>query len=184
MAQQPPKVKSSTIVYNGFFNVKQDILERHDGCTGPYTSLIMPTPAAIILAQDEQGFWIINKEYRHPTGQIVLGCCGGRLEPGEDPVQGAQRELFEETGYWSDHIELLGECYQCPAITDQIIFYYFAAKAKPKGGQQLDPLEYIEPCLMSEQDLENALRSSIPVDASLFTALWLWKSRRASDLVK
>jgi hypothetical protein len=51
-----PKVKSSAIVYSGFFNVKQDILERVDGHTGAYTSLIMPVPAAIILAQDETAY--------------------------------------------------------------------------------------------------------------------------------
>lgn len=174
-----PKVKSSTVVYNGFFNVKQDILEKHDGQTGAYTSLVMPVPAAIVLAQSEQGLWILNKEYRHPTEEIVLGCCGGRLEKDEDPSIGAQRELFEETGYWSDDLMLLGKCYQCPAITDQVIFYYFAANAKPKGVQKLDPLEYIQTCLMTDQEIEQALLSPLAIDASLFTALWLWKTKYA-----
>jgi ADP-ribose pyrophosphatase len=173
-----PKVKSSAIVYSGFFEVKQDILERVDGHTGTYTSVMMPVPAAVILAQDENGLWILNKEYRHPTGQIILGCCGGRLEKGEAPHIGAQRELFEETGYWSDDIQLLGECYQCPAITDQIIYYYFANKAKNKGKQTLDPLEYIETCLMTDQEIQAALYANHPIDASLFTALWLWNNKK------
>ncbi len=172
-----PKIKSSAIVYSGFFDVKQDTLERVDGQTGTYTSLNMPVPATIVLAQDENGLWILNKEYRHPTGQIILGCCGGRLEPGEDPLIGAQRELFEETGYWSDDIRLMGQCYQCPAITDQIIYYFFAPNAQNKGKQALDPLEYIETCFMTDQELQEALKSEHPVDAALFTALCLWKMR-------
>ncbi len=178
MSKQP-KIKSSAIVYSGFFNVKQDILERTDGHTGTYTSLNMPVPATIVLAKDENGLWILNKEYRHPTGQIILGCCGGRLEENEDPLIAAQRELFEETGYWSDDIRLLGQCYQCPAITDQIIYYYFAANAKNKGKQTLDPLEYIEPCLMTDEEVQTALKSKHPIDAALFTALWLWKAEQS-----
>lgn len=173
---QKPSVKSSTIVYNGFFDVKKDVLEKHDGQTGTYTSLVMSTPATVVLAQTEEGLWILNQEYRHPTAQIVLGCCGGRLEKDEDPKTAAQRELFEETGYWSDDIRLLGQCYQCPAITNQLIFYYFAANAKLKGNQKLDPLECIQPCLMTDGDLHLALASSLPIDASLFTAMWLWKA--------
>ncbi len=176
-----PTVKSSSLVYSGFFDVKKDILEKHDGQTGAYTSLIVRAAAAIVLAQDENGLWILNQEYRHPTGQVILGCSGGRLEKDEDPIAGAQRELFEETGYWSDEIHLLGKCYQCPAITDQIIFYYFAANAKLKAAQKLDPLEYIQTRLMTDEEVELALHASTPVDASLFTAMWLWKSRLRRD---
>jgi ADP-ribose pyrophosphatase len=171
-----PKVKSSNIVYNGFFSVKEDVLERCDGHIGCYTSLAMSVDAAVVLAQDEHNRWILNREYRHPTGQVLLGCAGGRLEKGESAFLGAQRELFEETGYWSDTIHLLGECYQCPAITDQKILYYFAANAKKTGTQKLDPLECIETCLMSEEELQQAIRSNIPIDASLLTALWLWQA--------
>lgn len=177
-----PTVKSSAIVYSGFFDVKKDLLEKQGGQTGSYTSLIMPAPAAIVLAQDENGLWVLNQEYRHPTGQIILGCPGGRLESDEDPVAGAQRELFEETGYWSDEIYLIGKCYQCPAVTDQIIFYYFAPGAKLKGTQKLDPLEHIQTCLMTDKEVELALNSSMPIDASLFTAMWLWKSRQSIEI--
>ena len=171
-----PKVKSSNIVYNGFFDVKEDILERSDGKTGSYTSLLMSVDAAIVLAQDVEGRWILNREYRHPTKKIILGCSGGRLEKGENPLLAAQRELFEETGYWSDEIRSIGSCYQSPAISDQIIHYFFAPNAMKTGKQKLDPLEYIETCLMTQEELLRAMQENIPIDGSLFTALWLWKS--------
>ena len=59
---------------------------------------------------------------------------------------------------------------------DQVIFYCFAANAKLKGAQKLDPLEYIQTCLMTDKEVEEALKASLPIDASLFTALWLWKN--------
>lgn len=171
-----PTILSSSIVYNGFFNVKEDILERIDGGTGIYTSILMSVDAAVILAQDEQGRWILNKEYRHPIKQVVLGCSGGRLEKGEDPLIGAQRELYEETGYWADEIRPIGQAYQCPAISDQMILYFFAPHAKNKGKQNLDPFEYIETTLLTDEELHKELQKGTPIDGSLCTALWFWKS--------
>ncbi|MBS0625589.1 MAG: NUDIX hydrolase [Verrucomicrobia bacterium] len=172
-----PNVLSSKVVYKGFFKVIEDVLERNDGKTGIYTSVHLEVSAAIILAKDTEGRWILNREYRHPINNFILGCPGGRMEPGEDPFTGAQRELFEETGYWSDEIQLIGESYQCPAVTDQKISFFYAPNAKFKGNQHLDPLEYIETRLFTDEELQRTIHSGIPIDGSVCTALWLWKSR-------
>lgn len=166
------KIQSSSLIYKGFFDVRQDLLERSDGQTHPYTSLILPVDATAILAQTADGLWILNREYRHPIGKTILGCPGGRLEVGEDPLLGAQRELFEETGYWSDEISLTGVCYPFPGICNQKIYYFFAKNAVKKGPQKLDPFEVIETELKTDAELRQALRSGAPVDATICTALW------------
>lgn len=166
-----PKVQSSCFVYKGFFNVRQDLLERHDGLVHSYTSLIL-SHATAILAQTETGEWILNREYRHPIGEYILGCPGGRLEEGEDPLLGAQRELFEETGYWSDEIVLTGCCYPFPGICDQKIYYFWAKNAVKKGEQTLDPFEYIQTELKTDAALREEIRSGHQVDAILCTTLW------------
>ena len=167
-----PTVKSTRTIYKGFFEVREDLLERADGLTHPYTTLILNTHAAAIIAQDTEGRWILNREYRHATGEYILGCPGGRLEEGEDPILGGQRELLEETGYWSDEIELVGCCYPFPGLCDQKIYYLFAKNAVRKGPQNLDPFEFIDIELKSDAELRSEIRSRTNVDAVLCTALW------------
>ena len=174
--KQKPKIKSTHTIYKGFFSIREDVLERADGLTHSYTSLRLDTHAAAILAQDKEGRWILNREYRHPTGEFILGCPGGRLELNEDPIGGGQRELFEETGYWSDEIVLLGCCYPSPALCDQKIYYLWAKNSVKKGDQHLDPFEFIQTELKTDEQLHAEIRSGHHVDAVLLTALW-YKSK-------
>jgi ADP-ribose pyrophosphatase len=167
-----PKIQKSKLLYSGFFDLRQDLLERADGLTHQYTSIILATDAVAILAQDQNGLWILNREYRHPTGKVLLGPPGGRLEKGEDPIVGARRELFEETGYWADEIVLLGSSHPFPGICDQKIHYLWAKNAVKKADQSLDPFEFIEIELKTDEQLRREIRSGSNVDGNLCAALW------------
>jgi ADP-ribose pyrophosphatase len=167
-----PKVHSTKIVHYDFFDVRQDMVERNDGVLHPYSSLFLSTDATAIIAQDPEGRWILNREYRHPTGQFLLGCPGGRLEAGEDPIQGGQREFFEETGYWSDDIAIIGCCHPFPGICNQKIYFLWAKNAHLKGKQQLDPFEVIETELKTDAELRQEIQRGTNIDAILCTALW------------
>lgn len=167
-----PKIQKSQVIYSGFFDLREDLLERQDGRTHAYTSMILPTHAAAVLAQTREGLWILNREYRHPTGEILLGPPGGRLEKGEDPIAGGQRELFEETGYWSDEIELLGCCHPFPGLSDQKIYYLWAKNAVKKGEPKLEPFEFIDVELKTDEELRRELRTSSKIDGNLCIALW------------
>lgn len=101
-----------------------------------------------------------------------MGPPGGRLDPGEDPIVGARRELFEETGYWSDEIEIVGSAHPFPGICDQKIFYVWAKNAYPKSKQNLEPFEFIEVELKSDTELRAELKKGANIDGNLCIALW------------
>jgi len=169
----PPQVQESQIVYSGFFQVRQDLLRRSDGLMHPYTSVVLSTDAAAILGQDREGRWILNREYRHPIGAQILGCPGGRLEPGEDPIEGGLREFFEETGYWSDEIELLGVAYPFAGICNQKIYFLLAKNAYKKADPSLDPFEFIQTELLTEEQLRKQISDPHSlIDGILCSALW------------
>jgi ADP-ribose pyrophosphatase len=166
-----PKVKSTRIVHDSFFSLREDLLERSDGAMHPYLTLAC-TDAVAVLAQDEKGRLILNREYRHATGAILLGCPGGRIEEGEDPITGGKRELLEETGYWLDDGILIGCCHPFPSLCNQKIYFLFGKNAVKKGEQNLDPLECIEPVLLHDDELRCMIQKGTPVDGVLLTALW------------
>ncbi len=69
-------------------------------------------PAAVLVALVERSagthvvFTLRNPDLAHHAGQVSFP--GGRLESGEDVVQGAKREAFEEIGVEADALEPLG----------------------------------------------------------------------------
>jgi ADP-ribose pyrophosphatase len=167
-----PKIHSSEIIFDDFFKIRKDTIEERTGKLRPYTSLLLPGDAAIVLAQDSQNRYIVNYEYRHPARRFLLGCPGGLIDKGEDPIAGGRRELLEETGYFAEDIHLTGCAYPFPGICDQKIYYLFAKNAVKKNEPTLDPLEVIETRLMSENELIEAIRTWPNIDAILCTALW------------
>ena len=167
-----PSLCSSEIVYRGFFDIRKDRIMRQDGELFDYTCMVLPMNAAVVVAQTSDGLFIINREYRQPTGEWILGCPGGRLEKGEDPIKGGQRELFEETGYWSDEISILGCCYPLPSLLDQKIYFLHAKNAFLKSKQHLDPFEFIDIELKSQEQLQKEIRDGTNIDSIMCAALW------------
>src|SRR3989338_4049622 len=60
---------------------------------------------------------------RHRHGEAVWGLPKGHLEPSEDPLDTARREVAEETGWVGDVVQRLGE-----------IRYQFTAPATGRRG--------------------------------------------------
>ena len=75
-----PELKSRETVYRGYFDVHVDLLKLHHGPNLTYTSIDVKANAAAIIAKTKDGKFIINKEYRHPTGKWLLSCPGGRID--------------------------------------------------------------------------------------------------------
>src|SRR6185369_2972305 len=61
-----------------------------------------------IVALDEQGKLALVKQYRPAVQQITLELPGGHVDPGQEPLEAARNELWEETGYHAHKWELLG----------------------------------------------------------------------------
>jgi ADP-ribose pyrophosphatase len=173
-----PDVKNSELVYQGYFNVRQDLLQLPHGAKMSYTCLEIGVHAAAILAKTKEGKLIINKEYRHPTGKWLLSCPGGRIDPGESPLEAAKRELLEETGYGGGTFSILGNAYPFPAVTDQVIYYIYVENAVYVQPTHHEPFEMIHTELKTPDELIDEIKAGFPVDGVLCTALLLSNIKR------
>ena len=52
-----------------------------------------------IVATPTPGEVVLVRQYRHPVRSMLWEIPAGTAEPGEAPLEGAKRELREETGY-------------------------------------------------------------------------------------
>lgn len=170
------KSKNSEEIDYGLFTLQKELIETsQEGLH--YLSFHLPTDAVMMLAKDSSGQWILNKEYRHSIKSDLIGCPGGRLEKGENPIDGAIRELLEETGYLVTKATLLGSSYPFPGICSQKIYFVYGEDATYQKKQNLDPLESIETILLSEKKLKEKIDLGEKVDGILLTALWFYHQR-------
>ena len=90
----------------------------------------------IIIPIFEDGSLLMVEGYRHGAGENLLELPGGFIEENEEPSQAAKRELFEETKYNCDSLELMNWFYTWPGRTSQKN-YVFVAKGLKNNNDLL-----------------------------------------------
>jgi ADP-ribose pyrophosphatase len=109
------RLVSSEVVFEGrLFNVVHDTVIEPGGHQNE-RDIVSHNGSAVILAIDNEkknrkNPWVVmERQYRHAAGRFLWELPAGKIEPEEDPLAGAQRELAEETGYrakkWSELVQ-------------------------------------------------------------------------------
>ena len=95
-----------------------------------------------VLALDERNNVLTVTQYRYVFGKTLLELPAGKLDPGEDPVTGALRELKEETGAVPDIFLPLGRILPAPGCYGETL-HLFLARGLKMGDQCLDEDEFL-----------------------------------------
>lgn len=80
---------------------------------------------------------ILVKQYRHPTGDELWEIPAGKLAQGEDPLDCANRELVEETGF-SGKLSKAAEFYTTPGYSDEYFYLFLAIDLKETDQKPSD----------------------------------------------
>ena len=99
---------------------------------------------ANVIALTKENEVVLIRQYRHGVKEILWEIPGGAVEEGEDPAEGAKRELLEETGYTASEFIEVAKLYANPAIQSNNVYSYLALNAEKIDGQHLDDGEDIE----------------------------------------
>ena len=134
--------------------------------------------AVAILARRPDGKFVFVKQYRKAAEDALIEVIAGGLEPGEDPVDGAKRETAEETGYEVTSIKFLSTIICTPGYCEERIHLYFAALSESAHEQNQDPDENVHPLVLSEQEVEDGIRSGTIFDSKTLSAWLCWKIAR------
>lgn len=90
-----------------------------------------------VLPVTADGQVVLIRQFRFGTNQITLEVPGGMVEPGEDPLASARRELEEESGYTAGSFDLLSSLCPNPALQNNRLHSYVAWDAIPSRAGAL-----------------------------------------------
>lgn len=82
--------------------------------------------AAVILPIDAEGNLFLVQQWRRAAKRILYELPAGTLEPNEDPLICARRELREETGFDSQKITSIGGFYTAPGFCNEYLHLFLA----------------------------------------------------------
>ena len=184
-AQKPRKhiaesatVLSSKVVYKGSqFRVLHDKLIEPGGRTNE-RDVIRHNGSAVILALDnsksKRDPWVVmERQYRHAAGQFLWELPAGKIEVGEDVLDGAKRELAEETGYRARKWRPLVEYYASPGFLGESMKIFLAEGLEP-GQTSPDEDEQIELRLVKLSELLKKIEEGAILDGKTISAVLLY----------
>ena len=143
--------------------------------------LLLHPGAAVVLPVTRSGEVVFVEQWRVGCTCKLLELPAGTLEPGEDPLACARRELLEETGYGGGEWSLLLQVYPSPGVSTEKMYIYLAEgvekiqEPSPERGEHLTTRT-----IPKEQALQMALRGEI-LDAKTLLALLAYMARMEED---
>lgn len=112
--------------------------------------------AVAIVALTESGKIALVRQYRTALDRVTVEIPAGKLEPGEDPLDCAKRELKEETGFVAERIAYLTTIASSCGFSDELIHLYLATQLSFEGATP-DEDEFLNVDLVDVQELVDAV---------------------------
>ena len=88
--------------------------------------VVRHTGAVAIVALTDDGRICLVRQYRTALGRVTVEIPAGKLAPGEDPLECAERELLEETGMTAERMAFLTTIASSAGFCDELIHIYMA----------------------------------------------------------
>jgi 8-oxo-dGTP pyrophosphatase MutT (NUDIX family) len=143
-ATSPWRRRSRRVAYeNPWITVWHDEVTRPDGQLGIYGVVHYANLAVGVVPIDEQDRVVLVGQYRYTLGAYSWEIPEGGVPPDEDPLEGARRELREETGFEAAEWRELGRIHLSNSISDEAGIAYLATgltegPASPDGTEELE----------------------------------------------
>lgn len=143
--------------------------------------IVLHGGASAVAAVDDDGRLLCVRQYRLPAGAWLTEIPAGRLEPDEDPLTAAQRELEEETGFRARRWASLQRFFPAVGFCSEVLHLFVATGLERVGADKRpqDADEELEVLRLSPAEVL-ALE---PADAKTVIAALLVQSGAAARAV-
>jgi ADP-ribose pyrophosphatase len=166
------KVSGEEILKGRFLHAFRDVVKLPDGSQTTREYVIHPGAVMIIPMLDD-GRLVLERQFRYPVGEVMIEFPAGKIDPGEDRLACAKRELLEETGYSAIEWALAGVLHPVISYSTEFIEIWFA-RGLTLHQATLDEGEFLEVITATPMQVFDWCRDGSITDAkTLSGALWL-----------
>lgn len=159
-----PQVLSSQIVYEGkVFGIRRDEVIEPTGVRTTREMITHPG-SVVVLPVLPDGRVLLIRQYRYAARQFLWELVAGRMDPGETPIEGAARELREETGYRAKRYKIFLEFFPTPGFLEEKM-YLLLAEGLTHGEAEPEEDEKIVARAYTYKELDAMLRKKKLRDA-------------------
>jgi ADP-ribose pyrophosphatase len=170
------KIDGEIAYDGGFLKVHRDTVSLPDGKHTKREYIRHPGAVVIIPVLDD-GKILLERQYRYPNDRVFIELPAGKIDPGEDPLACAIRELEEETGYTASEWKFVSTIHNAIAYSDEHLDI-FLARGLTAGETKLDDGEFIETITVTVDEMLDWVRSGKITDVkTVIGAFWLDKLR-------
>jgi len=145
MRQKPTVLAREIVASSRLFRVEELQLRFANGVERTYERLVSKGSgygAVMVVAMLDAEHAVLVEEYCAGTDDYQLSLPKGLIEPGEDVLVAANRELKEEAGFGAERLELIAELSLSPGYMSQKIQVVLARDlyAESLPGDEPEPL--------------------------------------------
>lgn len=149
---QPWQIETSEYIHQlPWFTVRKDAVRMASGGHIPDYFLFEYPDWINVVAVTADDQLVLIRQYRHGIAGVHYELCAGVIDPNEDPLVAAQRELLEETGFGGGNWQLLLTLSANPGTHTNRTYCYLATDVEPKQEQELELTEEITVHLVSPE---------------------------------
>lgn len=172
------KVSSKTLLTHPRLTVVEDVVRLPSGTETDYIHFSESHDAAMVLARDSRGKFLVQKEYSYPPNEVLYQLPGGAIEVGETPESGALRELAEEASLTGKLTEL-GWFYTNNRRSSQKLYVYLATELSAATADK-DPEELFEDYWFTASQIEELIRTNEIRNYTLLAGWAMYKAHCSS----
>ena len=155
-----------------FLHVVRDTVRLPDGASATREYVLHPGAVAVVPITDD-GRIVLERQYRHATGQVMIEIPAGKLDGDEGALVCGQRELLEETGYVAREWAYAFTMYPTAAYSDEAIQIWFARGLEHRGAR-LDQGEFLDVFTATPEEFLGWCRAGRIVDSkTVAAAVWI-----------
>ncbi|KEO82381.1 NUDIX domain-containing protein [Tumebacillus flagellatus] len=173
------QLDSETVYEGSFITVTVQTVELPNGKLAKRDVVLHPGAVTVLAITADDKILLVN-QFRKATNRLLIETPAGKLEPGEDPLTSAKRELEEETGYQAAEWKHFSSFYTSPGFADELMHSYIATDLT-KSQQNLDDDEFLDVLHVSAEEAEQMVQDGRIADAKTIALIYWWLRERARE---
>jgi len=145
--------------------------------------VIHHTGSVVVLAVDDSGRTprvLLERQYRHAAGDYLWELPAGRVDPGEQELAAAKRELLEETGYRASMWKRILKFYASPGFVAETMAVFLATGLRAGEAQPEEDEIIYKRLVPLPTAVKMAVRGTIRDAKTISSVLWLDHMSRKS----